>query len=72
MRTLGIAGVVPGKSKRTTVADPAAVRAPDLVNRQFTATRPNQLWVSDFERHEVLPDRAVMKGTAAGSSQRVG
>jgi putative transposase len=30
------------------VADPAAVRAPDLVNRQFTATRPNQLWVSDF------------------------
>src|SRR4029450_1142295 len=48
MRTLGIAGVVRGKSKRTTVADPAAVRAPDLVNRQFTATRPNQLWVSDF------------------------
>ena len=48
MRTLGIAGVVPGKSKRATVADPAAVRAPDLVNRQFTATRPNQLWVSDF------------------------
>lgn len=44
MRTLGIAGVVRGKSKRTTVADPAAVRAPDLVNRQFTATRPNQLW----------------------------
>ena len=30
------------------MADPAAVRAPDLVNRQFTATRPNQLWVSDF------------------------
>src|SRR4029450_4179785 len=48
MRTLGLAGVVPCKSKRTTVADPAAVRAPDLVNRQFTATRPNQLWVSDF------------------------
>jgi putative transposase len=48
MRTLGIAGVLRGKSKRTTVADPAAVRAPDLVNRQFTATRPNQLWVSDF------------------------
>ena len=24
------------------------MRAPDLVNRQFTATRPNQLWVSDF------------------------
>jgi putative transposase len=48
MGTLGIAGAVRGKTRRTTVADPAAVRAPDLVNRQFTATRPNQLWVSDF------------------------
>ena len=48
MRTLGIAGVVRGKPRRTTIGDPAAVRAPDLVNRQFTATRPNQLWVSDF------------------------
>ena len=66
MRTLGIAGVVGGKSKRTTVADPAAVRAPDLVNRQFTATRPNQLWVSDFERHEVLLNRAVVKGHRLG------
>ena len=48
MRGLGIAGAVRGKTRRTTIADPAAVRAPDLVNRQFTATRPNQLWVSDF------------------------
>ena len=48
MRTLGIAGVVRGKPRRTTIGDPAAVRPPDLVNRQFTATRPNQLWVSDF------------------------
>jgi hypothetical protein len=40
MRTLGIAGVGCGKAKRTTVADPAAGRAPGLVNRQFTATRP--------------------------------
>jgi putative transposase len=48
MRTLGITGVVRGKAHRTTIPDPAAVRAPDLVNRRFTATRPNQLWVSDF------------------------
>jgi putative transposase len=62
MRTLGIAGVVRGMTRRTTIPDPAAVRATDLVNRQFVATRPNQLWVSDFERHEALPDRAVMEG----------
>jgi putative transposase len=48
MRTLGIAGVVRGKPRRTTIPDPAAVRAPDLVQRQFTASRPNQLWVGDF------------------------
>ena len=48
MRTLGIAGAVRGKTRRTTIADPAATRAPDLVQRRFVATRPNQLWVSDF------------------------
>jgi putative transposase len=48
MRSLGIAGVVRAKTHRTTVPDPAAARAPDLVQRQFTALWPNQLWVSDF------------------------
>jgi putative transposase len=48
MAELGIAGAVRGKTRHTTIADPAATRAPDLVGRQFTATRPNQLWVSDF------------------------
>jgi putative transposase len=48
MAELGIAGAVRGTTRRTTIADPAATRAPDLVQRQFTATRPNQLWVSDF------------------------
>jgi putative transposase len=48
MRTLGIAGAVRGKTRRTTIADPTADRAPDLVQRRFVATRPNQLWVSDF------------------------
>ncbi len=48
MRTAGIRGVVRGKRWRTTVADPAAQRPLDRVNRQFVATRPNQLWVADF------------------------
>ncbi len=34
---------------RTTTADPDAVRAPDLVKRDFTASRPNKLWVVDFD-----------------------
>jgi putative transposase len=48
MRTLGLHGVVRGRSCRTTVSDEAAERPADRVNRQFTATRPNQLWVADF------------------------
>ena len=48
MRTLGLQGVVRGRSCRTTVSDNASDRPPDLVKRQFTATRPNQLWVADI------------------------
>jgi putative transposase len=48
MGELGLAGVVRGASKRTTQRDEDAERAPDLVNRQFSASRPDQLWVVDF------------------------
>jgi putative transposase len=48
MRALGLAGVVRGKTIRTTVSDPDAERATDLVKRQFTAGAPNRLWVADF------------------------
>lgn len=49
MRAEGLQGVVRGRSVRTTVPDStAAERADDLVERQFKAERPNQLWVADF------------------------
>lgn len=48
MRQLGLQGVVRGKRQRTTVPDDTAVRPLDLVQRQFVAERPNQLWVADF------------------------
>ncbi len=49
MRALGLRGVVRGRAWTTTTqADPTADRPADLVQRQFVATRPNQLWVSDF------------------------
>ena len=48
MRRMGLQGVVRGKTVRTTISN-AAVPCPlDRVNRQFTAPRPNVLWVSDF------------------------
>jgi transposase InsO family protein len=48
MRGAGLRGVIRGKSVRTTVPDAKAPCPLDLVNRQFRAERPNQLWVSDF------------------------
>lgn len=48
MRHHGLRGVVRGKVVRTTVSNAKAPCPLDLVNRQFSAQRPNQLWVSDF------------------------
>ena len=44
----GWRGATRGRRLRTTVRDPAASRAPDLVRRQFKAPRPGQLHVADF------------------------
>jgi putative transposase len=48
MRAAGIAGARRGKRVRTTKPDPGSPRHPDLVGRDFTATAPNQLWVTDL------------------------
>jgi putative transposase len=49
MREAGIQGAKRrGKPWRTTIPDPAARRPPDLVDRDFTADRPDELWVADF------------------------
>ena len=47
MRGAGLRGVVRGAVTRTTIGD-TPVAVPDLVDRRFVATRPNQLWVSDL------------------------
>jgi putative transposase len=48
MRAEGLEGAVRGKKRRTTIPDGQAQRAPDLVERDFSASAPNRLWVSDF------------------------
>ena len=49
MRQMEIEGVSRRRKRIfTTIADPDAVRAPDLVNRNFKAAAPNQLWVTDL------------------------
>ena len=48
MRANGWQGVRRVKKVRTTIADPAATRAPDLVDRKFAVDAPNRLLVADF------------------------
>jgi len=48
MGDLGLRGVVRGRRVQTTVPDAVAERPRDLVDRQFVAARPNELWVADL------------------------
>ena len=57
MRREGLEGVRRGKKKRTTIPDEAAPeRAADLVQRDFTALRPNAKWVPSSFAAEREPD----------------
>jgi putative transposase len=58
MRQLAIEGISRRRKRIfTTIADPDAIRAPDLVNRNFTAAAPNRLWVTDLT---YVPTRSGM------------
>jgi putative transposase len=48
MRQLGLEGVRRGKTRRTTTPQEGVARPADLVERDFSAARPNQLWVADL------------------------
>jgi transposase InsO family protein len=48
MRSTGIAGYRRRRRVKTTVADPAAAKVPDLLRRDFTATAPNTKYVGDI------------------------
>ena len=68
-----VGGATRTKRVRTTRPDPAAARHPDLVEREFTATAPNRLWVTDSRfvptgagvascllHHRRLPSRMIV------------
>ncbi|MEN8184625.1 MAG: IS3 family transposase [Myxococcota bacterium] len=49
MRQMGLRGAVRGRRfKKTTIVDESCARPADLVQRDFTANGPNQLWVADL------------------------
>ncbi|MFC4856890.1 IS3 family transposase [Actinophytocola glycyrrhizae] len=51
MRQAGIQGLYRRKRSWTTVRDPGAEPAPDLVNRHFTVHGPDRLWITDITEH---------------------
>jgi putative transposase len=61
MRIAGLQGARRGRRFVTTRPDPSAARPPDRVNRDFTATEPNRLWVVDYT---YVPTWAGMAFTA--------
>jgi putative transposase len=48
MRAAGLRGVTRAKGPRTTIPSAGPETRPDLVERDFTATTPDQLWVADI------------------------
>ncbi len=57
MRRNGMVGVVPTRRRpRTTVPGDEACRPRDLVEREFRAPAPNQLWVTDITYVDIVGD----------------
>lgn len=48
MKSMSLQGVIRGKRVKTTVSNKQIITPDDLVNRDFSASRPNELWVADF------------------------
>jgi putative transposase len=71
MRANGIVGARRDKGFKTTRPDPAAVRPPDLVRRNFRASRPNQLWVVDFTYVTTWSGRAFTAFVSDVFSRRI-
>ncbi|WP_245547493.1 IS3 family transposase [Nocardia brevicatena] len=60
MREVGLNGVVRGRKHRTTIPAKDGVRAGDRLNRDFTATAPNLVWVADFTYVSTWTGRAYV------------
>ena len=71
MRDLGLRGVVRGRRITTTIPDALAARPRDLVERDFRATRPNQLWVADLTYVATWRGFAYVAFVIDGFSRRI-
>jgi putative transposase len=67
MRELALEGVRRGKPHKTTTPEAADARPADLVERDFSASRPNQLWVSDLTTSPAGPALSVWPSSSTRS-----
>jgi len=71
MRKAGLMGVHRRKTRGITRRDPARTAYPDLVQRVFTPTAPNQLWVADLTQHGTAEGRLYLGTVIDAYSRRV-
>jgi len=71
MRQMGLAGRVRGRRRRTTIADTRVEQPEDLVERTFSATAPNQLWVADITYVATWSEFAYVAFVTDVSSRRI-
>ncbi|MDL5205332.1 IS3 family transposase [Streptomyces sp. ALI-76-A] len=71
MRQAGLAGISPRRSPSFTRRDPDADPAPDLVQRDFTASAPNRLWVTDLTMIPTLQGPLWLSAIRDAFSRRV-
>ena len=71
MREQGLAGVTRRRKFRTTIRNAEQRPAPDLVNREFSASAPNRLWVSDITEVPTKTRPLYLAATVDAFSRRV-
>lgn len=71
MRQAGLAGISPRRSKGFTRRDPDVDLSPDLVQRDFTASAPNRLWVTDLTMISTLQGPLWLSAIRDALSPRV-
>jgi transposase InsO family protein len=70
MRTIGLEGVRLRRRHRTTLTDQAAVKAPDLIGRDFTATEVNTKYVGDITHLPVSGSKPLYLATVIDLASR--
>lgn len=71
MRQAGIEGVYRRRRRGCTSRNPKAIPSDDLVNRRFSVTEPDRLWVSDITEHPTTEGKVYLAVVLDAWSRRV-